>query len=360
MSERKVKLGVLLPTRGVLLWNDGAPEVGPIIDLAVRAEELGYDSVFVGDSVLAKPRLEALSVLSAVAVKTKRVKLGTAVFLPCLRDPVFLAYQVATLDVISGGRVILGVGIGPPKPQECVHEFETLGVPFRKRMFYMQEHMTLMRRLWTEENVTYLGRYYQVENVTLAHRPIQKTVPMWIASASVDTAWRRVAKYGDGWFPNRVTPEEFRETWGKIVTARRGEWARPGHARVVHDHLHRRRQGISHEKRRGVPARLLLHPLLGRFHREMGNVWPRRRPDRAHQRLYRCGSRAYIPSLYAPGSDGPVGAIHPGGAAAPEFGITRFLSDPAGHPVKEKQGRSPRGGCPTIREPPYQNPAPIN
>ena len=217
MSERKVKLGVLLPTRGVLLWNEGAPEVGPIIDLAVRAEELGYDSVFVGDSVLAKPRLEALSVLSAVAVKTKRVKLGTAVFLPCLRDPVFLAYQVATLDVISGGRVVLGVGIGPPKPQECEHEFETLGVPFRKRMFYMQEHMTLMRRLWTEENVTFEGRYYQVKNVTLAHKPIQKTVPMWIASAVVDTAWRRVAKYGDGWFPNRVTPEEFREIWGKIV-----------------------------------------------------------------------------------------------------------------------------------------------
>ena len=217
MSERKVKLGVLLPTRGVLLWNEGAPEVGPIIDLAVRAEELGYDSVFVGDSVLAKPRLEALSVLSAVAVRTKRVKLGTAVFLPCLRDPVFLAYQVATLDVISGGRVVLGVGIGPPKPRECEHEFETLGVPFRKRMFYMQEHMTLMRRLWTEENVTFEGRYYQVENVTLAHKPIQKTVPMWIASAVVDTAWRRVAKYGDGWFPNRVTPEEFRETWGKIV-----------------------------------------------------------------------------------------------------------------------------------------------
>ena len=217
MSERKVKLGVLLPTRGVLLWNEGAPEVGPVIDLAVRAEELGYDSVFVGDSVLAKPRLEALSVLSAVAVRTKRVKLGTAVFLPCLRDPVFLAYQVATLDVISGGRVVLGVGIGPPKPRECVHEFETLGVPFRKRMFYMQEHMTLMRRLWTEENVTFEGRYYQIENVTLAHKPIQKTVPMWIASASVDTAWRRVAKYGDGWFPNRVTPEEFRETWGKIV-----------------------------------------------------------------------------------------------------------------------------------------------
>ncbi|MDA0999358.1 MAG: LLM class flavin-dependent oxidoreductase [bacterium] len=216
MAGRRVKLGILLPTRGVLLWNKGIPEVGPVIDLAVRAEELGYDSVFVGDSILAKPRLEALSVLSAVAVKTQRVKLGTAIFLPCLRHPVFLAYQVATLDVISGGRVILGVGIGPPKPQECEHEFETLGVPFRKRMFYMQEHMTLMRKLWTEDNVTFEGRYYRCENVTLTPKPIQGSVPMWIASATVETAWRRVGRFGDGWFPNRVTPEEFQETWGKI------------------------------------------------------------------------------------------------------------------------------------------------
>ena len=127
-----------------------------------------------------------------------------------------MAYQIATLDVISGGRVILGVGIGPPKPTECEHEFETLSVPFKKRMFYMQEHMTLMRRLWTEDNVTFRGKYYQVENVTLEPKPIQNPVPMWIASGVVDTAWRRVERFGDGWFPNQVTPGEFAETWGKI------------------------------------------------------------------------------------------------------------------------------------------------
>ena len=228
MAERKVKLGVLLPTRGVLLWNRGVPEVGPIVDLAVRAEELGYDSVFVGDSVLAKPRLEALSVLSALAVRTRRIKLGTAVFLPCLRNPVFLAYQVATLDVISGGRVILGVGIGPPKPKECEHEFETLGVPFQKRMFYLQEHMTLMRRLWAEDRVTFEGKYYRCREVTLEPKPIQRPVPMWIASAIVETAWRRVARFGDGWFPNRLTPEEFRATWAKIETEARALGRDPG------------------------------------------------------------------------------------------------------------------------------------
>ena len=228
MPERKVKIGILLPTRGVLLWNKGAPEIGPVISLAERAEELGYDSVFVGDSILAKPRLEALSVLSAVAVRTERVKLGTAVFLPTLRHPVHLACQVATLDVISGGRVILGVGIGPPKPRECEHEFETMGVPFRKRMFYMQEHMTLMRKLWTEDHVTFDGRYYQCKDVTVEPKPIQKPVPMWIASAIVDTAWQRVARFGDGWFPNRVTPEEFGETWGRIQEAAKTHGRDPG------------------------------------------------------------------------------------------------------------------------------------
>jgi len=105
MAKRRIKLGVLLPTRGVLLWNKGAPELGPVADLAVRAEELEYDSVFAGDSILAKPRLEALSALSALAVRTEFIKLGTAVFLPYLRNPVFLAYQLATLDVISDGRI---------------------------------------------------------------------------------------------------------------------------------------------------------------------------------------------------------------------------------------------------------------
>ncbi len=228
VAERRVKLGVLLPTRGVLLWNRGVPEAGPVVDLAVRAEELGYDSVFVGDSVLAKPRLEALAVLSAVAAKTRRVGLGTAVFLPCLRHPVFLACQVATLDVISGGRVILGVGIGPPKPAECEHEFETLGVPFRKRMFYLQEHLTLMRRLWTEEKVTFEGRYYRCREVTVEPRPIQRPLPVWIASATAETAWRRVARFGDGWFPNRVTPEEFAATWGKIGAEARALGRDPG------------------------------------------------------------------------------------------------------------------------------------
>ncbi|MBI2131475.1 MAG: LLM class flavin-dependent oxidoreductase [Candidatus Tectomicrobia bacterium] len=248
MAERKVKLGVLLPTRGVLLWNRGVPEIGPIVDLAVRAEELGYDSVFVGDSVLAKPRLEALSVLSALAVKTRRVKLGTAVFLPCLRDPVFLAYQVATLDVISGGRVILGVGIGPPKPQECEHEFETLGVPFRKRMFYLQERMTLMRRLWTEDAGAQADPAPRPHVDRLGHR-------RYGLAAGRPLRGRLVPQPADP----RGVPGHVGEDPGRGPLPR----PRPGRPRLVHDHLPRRQQGEGDEERGGVPPRLLLHPLLG-------------------------------------------------------------------------------------------------
>ncbi len=224
MAERRVQIGILLPTRGAMLWGRKAPDFGLLLDLAVRAEELGFDSLFAGDSILARPRFEALSVLSAIAARTQKVRLGTTVLLPCLRHPVALAHQGATLDIISGGRVILGVGIGPTKAlgEEHVQEFETLGVPHRKRAFYMEELMTLMRRLWTEDNVTFEGKYYRCENVTLEPKPIQRPIPMWIGSSLNETGLRRVARFGDGWLPNRLSPETFKATWNAIQVEARG------------------------------------------------------------------------------------------------------------------------------------------
>ena len=103
--------GYLLPTREMVM-SGGVPDIERFIALAERAEELGFDSIWAGDSVLARPRLEALTTLAAVASRTSRAKLGTAVLLPALRHPVVLADQVANLDVLSQGRTILGVGIG--------------------------------------------------------------------------------------------------------------------------------------------------------------------------------------------------------------------------------------------------------
>ena len=95
---------------------EGRPEAEPLLGLAERAENLGYDSVWIGDSLLARPRHEPITLLAGVAGRTKRVKLGTAVLLPALRNPVLLAHSVATLDQVSQGRVILGIGIATDVP----------------------------------------------------------------------------------------------------------------------------------------------------------------------------------------------------------------------------------------------------
>src|SRR4030088_2457757 len=108
------RLGYLLPTRERIMG--GQPETASLLGLAERAEALGFDSIWVGDSLLARPRHDALTLLPAVAGRNRKVELGTAVLLPALRNPVLLAHQVATLDQVSSGRVILGLGIASDVP----------------------------------------------------------------------------------------------------------------------------------------------------------------------------------------------------------------------------------------------------
>jgi|TARA_B100000809_G_C15123192_1_gene525120 alkanesulfonate monooxygenase SsuD/methylene tetrahydromethanopterin reductase-like flavin-dependent oxidoreductase (luciferase family) len=186
-----------------------------MIDLAETAEGHGFDSVWCGDSVLARPRLEALSTLAAIAGRTQRVKLGTAVFLPALRNPVILANEVANLDIISKGRVILGVGIASKTPS-VEKEFTACGVSFRHRVSIFEECITLMRRLWTEPQVTFNGRHFQLDGISLGLRPVQQGgVPIWMA-ASAEKPQRRMLKIGDGWFPNSTSPKAFTEGWQQI------------------------------------------------------------------------------------------------------------------------------------------------
>ena len=130
------RIGYLLPTRESVMEDH--PAAAPLLALAERAEALGYDSVWVGDSLLARPRHEPITLLAGVAGRTKRVELGTAVLLPALRNPVVLAHQVATLDQVAEGRVILGVGIATDVPN-IRDEFEAAGVPFDKRVGRMLE-----------------------------------------------------------------------------------------------------------------------------------------------------------------------------------------------------------------------------
>ena len=203
--------GLLLPTREIVM-KQPVPDFGQILDLAQRAEELGFDSVWVGDSILARPRFEALTTLAAVAVRTERVRLGTAVLLPMLRQPVVLANQVANLDLIAHGRLILGVGIGNNNPA-VAQEFAACGVPIARRIGMFEEGITLMRRLWTEPEVTFQGRYFQMQSVRLGLRPLQSSgVPLWLAGSG-DNALRRVLRLADGWLPISSSPQAFAADW---------------------------------------------------------------------------------------------------------------------------------------------------
>ena len=150
------KIGYLLPTREAIM--QGRPEVPPLIRLAEKAEDLGYDSVWIGDSITARPRHEPLTLLATVAGRTQKVSLGTAVLLPALRNPVVMAHQISTLDQASEERVILGVGIAADVPNVRA-EFAATGVPFEKRVGTMMEGLRLCRALWSGEPVTWDGRW---------------------------------------------------------------------------------------------------------------------------------------------------------------------------------------------------------
>jgi probable F420-dependent oxidoreductase len=206
--------GFLLPTREIVM-NQVVPDFRQILDLAERAEDLGFDSVWVGDSVLARPRFEALTTLAAVAARTQRVRLGTAVLLPILRQPVVLANQVANLDLIANGRLILGIGIGGNNAS-VAQEFAACGVPIARRIGMFEETITLMRRLWTEPEVTFQGRYFQVQSVRLGLRPLRQSgVPLWL-TGSGDNALRRVLRLADGWLPISSSPQAFTTDWQRL------------------------------------------------------------------------------------------------------------------------------------------------
>ncbi|MBI4482687.1 MAG: LLM class flavin-dependent oxidoreductase [Acidobacteria bacterium] len=215
MFTGALRFGILLPTRGVLLEAPGSPDVQKVIRLGLLAEEAGYHSVWVGDSVLARPRLDPLTVLASLAGCTRRVELGTAVLLAALRHPVLLAHVTATLDLLSQGRLILGMGMGTRIPV-IEREFGACGVPFRSRVSRFEESIEILKRLWTESRVTHVGRHFQLQDVSLLPKPARKPhPPIWLAGG-VTEAYRRAARSADGWLPNPPRPEAFEIGWRQV------------------------------------------------------------------------------------------------------------------------------------------------
>lgn len=218
-----IPLGYLLPTREQVM--EGRPDAAPLLRLAEQAEDLGFASVWVGDSLLARPRHEPLTLLGGVAGRTKRVRMGTAVLLPALRNPVLLAHQVATLDQVSAGRLILGVGIASNN-QAIQDEFMAAGVPFEARVGRMMEGLRLCKALWSGNSVDWNGRW-TVKSGVLGPMPHSKGgPPLWYGGKS-DAALARTAKFFDGWFPNHATPAHFAAELAQI-RAMASDAGRPG------------------------------------------------------------------------------------------------------------------------------------
>jgi probable F420-dependent oxidoreductase len=183
------------------------------LEQAERVEELGFDSLWTSEHMLFYvPIFDAVTVLAAFAARTKRLLLGSAVLLLPLRHPTVLAKEVASLDIISNGRIILGVGVGG----EFAREFVACGVPLNERGPRTNEAIQVMRRLWNESHVNHEGRFFHLEDATMEPKPVQRPgPPIWIAGRS-EAAMKRAARLGDAYFPYLFSPERYRESLAKV------------------------------------------------------------------------------------------------------------------------------------------------
>jgi alkanesulfonate monooxygenase SsuD/methylene tetrahydromethanopterin reductase-like flavin-dependent oxidoreductase (luciferase family) len=209
-----MKFGLTLPNRGVLFGATTAEQMLQMAEIADRSEV--FQSVWVGDSLLGKPRMEANVLLAGIAARTRRVRIGPACMasLP-LRDPVLLAYQWASLDLLAEGRTIL-VGCTGIVPQEGGRvEAALYQVSNRDRAERLVEWITLLKRLWTEDDVTFEGKHYRCEGITIEPKPAAKPrPPIWIANNSrgsqqlIERTHLRVAQHADGWQTSLWDPQD--------------------------------------------------------------------------------------------------------------------------------------------------------
>ena len=191
----------------------GLRRMDNIAEDARAAEALGYEFVATGEHVFFYgPVGNGLIQLAAAAGATTSIKLMSAITLVPLYPASLLAKQVATLDMVSGGRFNLGVGVGG----EFAKEFEACGVPVNERGARTNEALRLMKRLWTEDNVSFDGRFCTLSGVTLAPKP-SSPPPIWISGRS-EAAMSRCARYGDGWLPYMYTPERLADSLASITT----------------------------------------------------------------------------------------------------------------------------------------------
>src|SRR6059036_1354382 len=214
VSKQKTSFGLTMSNRALVTRGTKPKD---LIDMAVQAENTGaIEAIWVGDSILSKPRLECIPLLGAIAAHTSRVKLGVACMATIAqRNPVLLALQWASLDVLSGGRTWLAACMGYPASQHpmAAKELEVMGVESKERPARLEEMIQALRVLWSDEHASFHGKYYSFEDVNLLPKPVQQPCPIYIAGTprassigerGVERSLRRIARYADGWMTNQI------------------------------------------------------------------------------------------------------------------------------------------------------------
>ena len=189
------------------------PDPGFFRAVAELAEEVGYDSLWAGDHIsFHNPILDVTVALSCFAARTERITIGAAVVLLPLRHPSLVAREFASLDYLSGGRVVLGVGVGG----EGGKDFEAVGSDPRERGARTNESMRALRELFSGPEASFSGRFFAFDGITIEPQPVQPGgPPLWVGGAS-EAARRRTGRLGDGWMPIWVSPERFAEGLAEV------------------------------------------------------------------------------------------------------------------------------------------------
>ena len=204
IANSTVPCGIAIPQ----VFTGGEPvDMALVRDFVARAEALGYDSLWVQEQIIGQaPVLEPLALLGYAAAVTSGIRLGTAVVITTTRNPVLLAKQFATVDAMSGGRLIAGIALGG-RPAD----YALLDGPSSHRVGHFREGLRLMRALWSQETVDFDGRFWQLESAWIAPRPVQQPLPVWFGGRHPDQL-RRAVDHGDGWMgAGSTTTAQFSE-----------------------------------------------------------------------------------------------------------------------------------------------------
>jgi len=205
---------VARPKFGVI-YSRLHPLIAPA-DFARKAEAMGYDSVWATEGLVNElPALDPVVAIAGFAVGTTRVAIGSCVLLSPLRNPLILAKQIASLDVLSSGRVVLGIGIGG-SPLSNPDAYRALGIALHERGARCDEGIEIMRKLWGGKRVSHAGRFYRFDDIAMEPRPVQRPhLPIW-AGGGAEGVLKRTARFCDGFVPIGSGAHTYRQSWERI------------------------------------------------------------------------------------------------------------------------------------------------